>query len=430
MRVDRSASNGDDPGMQVLLLALGSHGDVHPFVGVARRLRERGHQVTIAANEHFKPLIDRSGFAFEPLGTAEEYKRLASNPDLWHRRKALRVVWENGVVASLRPAYELTMGFASRPDAVVAGSSLAVGMLMAEEKLGKPMALVHLSPAIVRSDFDTPVLPGSPARPWMPRWLKRGITWLGDVAVIDPLMKPGIDSFRREIGLPPLCRHVFEWWSEAGRIIGFWPEWFAKPQPDWPPQMRLAGFPLYDEKDLAPMGDEVKSFLAAGEAPVAFTAGSAMWSEHPFFAESARACEMLGVRGILLTRYREHVPASLPKNVIHVAYAPFSELLPRCAALVHHGGIGTTAQALAAGIPQLIMPLAHDQPDNAARVKRLGVGLEVSPQKYRARRVSSILEELTREGEIRVRCSEVRRWFNGQNGAEAACGLIEAMRER
>ena len=77
-----------------------------------------------------------------------------------------------------------------------------------------------------------------------------------------------------------------------------------------------------------------------------------------------------GRRGLLLSRHREHIPRTLPSDVRHVEYAPFSELLPRCAALVHHGGIGTSAQALAAGVPQLIMPMGHDQPDNSRACSR------------------------------------------------------------
>src|SRR6185436_13395214 len=98
-------------------------------------------------------------------------------------------------------------------------------------------------------------------------------------------------------------------------------------------------------------------------------------------------CALLGRRGILLTRHREQVPDNLPREVIHIDYAPFSQLLPRCAALVHHGGIGTSAQALASGVPQLVTPFTHDQPDNAARLKRLG-GAEVLPSsRYRAHRI-------------------------------------------
>src|SRR5436305_6257835 len=93
-----------------------------------------------------------------------------------------------------------------------------------------------------------------------------------------------------------------------------------------------------------------------------------------FFRAAVRACEGTGARGLLLTRYPGRLPARLPPSVRHVPFAPFRRLLPLCRAVVHHGGVGTTAAALAAGTPQLVLPLAWDQPDNAAPVRRLGCG--------------------------------------------------------
>jgi UDP:flavonoid glycosyltransferase YjiC (YdhE family) len=136
---------------------------------------------------------------------------------------------------------------------------------------------------------------------------------------------------------------------------------------------------------------ELERFLAAGEKPIAFTPGSAMQFGQSFFRESAKACELLNRRGILLSRHREHIPVDLPPTVRHFDYAPFSRILPRCAALVHHGGIGTTSQALAAGVPQLIMPMAHDQFDNAHRVARLGAGDVIKRRNYRAKAAAAKL---------------------------------------
>src|SRR5205085_10377103 len=98
------------------------------------------------------------------------------------------------------------------------------------------------------------------------------------------------------------------------------------------------------------------------------------------FRAAVDACRQLGVRGLLLTTYARQLPQPLPPSVQHCAFAPFGELFPRCAAVVHHGGIGTVARALAAGTPQLIVPHAYDQMDNAARVRRLGAGIGLAPR--------------------------------------------------
>ncbi len=140
----------------------------------------------------------------------------------------------------------------------------------------------------------------------------------------------------------------------------------------------LTGFPLFDEKQVHALSPEVEDFLNAGEKPLVFTPGSAMLQGEKFFAAAAQACALSGRRGILLTRFPKQLPAKLPEGVKHFDYVPLSGLLPRAAAMVYHGGVGTCAQALAAGIPHLITPMAHDQHDNASRVARLGVGVELS----------------------------------------------------
>jgi UDP:flavonoid glycosyltransferase YjiC (YdhE family) len=152
-----------------------------------------------------------------------------------------------------------------------------------------------------------------------------------------------------------------------------------------------------------------------------------MWSGHSFLEQSARACELLGKRGLLLTRHREHLPPSLPQSVLHVDFAPFSELLPRCAVLVHHGGIGTTAQALARGIPQLVVPHAHDQPDNAHRVEGLGVGRKLEPKEYRAPLIARVLGELLGSPDVKSRCRDLTRRFAGADPIAQTCDLIEGL---
>src|SRR5439155_17651208 len=102
----------------------------------------------------------------------------------------------------------------------------------------------------------------------------------------------------------------------------------------------------------------------------------------------------LGRRALLLTRFRELLPASLPSHARHFDYAPFSRVLPQATALVHHGGIGTTAQAFATGVPQLVVPFAFDQPDTAARVRRLGVGSSILPSAFTGERGALLLREL------------------------------------
>src|SRR5690606_34135251 len=203
--------------------------------------------------------------------------------------------------------------------------------------------------------------------------------------VADHHILPGLNRFRREHGLAPVRDIIRDWWHSPDRVIGLFPEWFGPPQPDWPKQTVLTGFPLFDEKGLRELPPGLEEFLQAGEPPVVFTPGSAMAHGHEFFEEGVKALELGGRRGLLLSRFPETVPKRLPESVRHFEYVPFSEVLPRSAALVYHGGVGTCAQALQAGIPHLVQHMAHDQLDNLSRVRDLGVGDGLAPKQFKAR---------------------------------------------
>jgi UDP:flavonoid glycosyltransferase YjiC (YdhE family) len=298
---------------------------------------------------------------------------------------------------------------------------------VAQDKYAIPLATVHLSPSIFLSAHAPPRLPGLRLLPgWTPRWVTRGVLQAMGTG-IDALIAPQLNAFRAEVGLDPVKGVLRGYWHSPRRVIGLFPEWFAEPQADWPPQVRLTGFPLFDEPDLSPVTEELEAFLCAGEPPVAFTPGSAMWQGRRFFEASVDACVRTGHRGLLLTRHTDHLPARLPPGVIHVHYAPFSRLLPRCAALVHHGGIGSSAQGLAAGVPQLVTPFAHDQPDNAERLRRLGVARVLPPQRYTGPRIAAALRGLTGSAAVAQACQDVAGRFAGHDAIGQTCELIEAL---
>ena len=182
--------------------------------------------------------------------------------------------------------------------------------------------------------------------------------------------------------IPPPRRLYDDWFHSPDGDLALFPDWYARPQPDWPGSVYQHTFPLEDLTTEQTLPAALAEYLSAGAPPVLFTLGSAMRHGAAFFAEAARACAVSGRRGILATRYPDQLPADLPTGVCAVEYVPFGRVLPHCAAIVHHGGIGTTAQGLAAGIPQVVMPMAHDQPDNAARLVRLGVGCTLPPREF------------------------------------------------
>jgi UDP:flavonoid glycosyltransferase YjiC (YdhE family) len=165
--------------------------------------------------------------------------------------------------------------------------------------------------------------------------------------------------------------------------------------------------------------------LDAGDAPIIFTPGTAMKHADQFFADGTKACQMLGRRGIFLAQHPEQLPRELPQYIQYFPYLPFSMILPRAVALVHHGGIGTIAQAIAAGIPQVIRPMTHDQPDNAARVERLGIGVSLSPKKFNATSLAEKLNTVITSQQVLDRCKSYAQKINPDQSLDDTCTIIE-----
>lgn len=171
------------------------------------------------------------------------------------------------------------------------------------------------------------------------------------------------------------------------------------------------------------LSEDLSAFLHSGPPPVAFTLGTGMAHAAPFFENAVAACAAANFRGLLLTKFTHLIPPSLPPTIRHCPFALFRELLPHCAAIVHHGGIGTAA-ALQSACPQFVLPLAWDQPDNAARVKRLGVGLTLSPRKRTSDHIARALTQLMTPA-IRDQCRQVAALAGQDNGLEFAADWVE-----
>jgi rhamnosyltransferase subunit B len=412
----------------ILLMPVGSHGDVHPYIPLGQALQARGHDVTLITSVHFEPLARKAGVPFVGLGTEADYHAALDHPDLWTPARGFRVVAEWGLLPWMRPTYQLVVERYVPGRTVVVSSALGFGPRIARDKLGVPLATVHLQPSILYSKHDPPHLAPTLARPWLfPRWVRRFLFWAGYRFVIDPALAPQTNAFRAELGLPPVRAFLDRWAHSPDCVIGLFPEWFAPPQPDWPPNVTLTSFPLFDEGGPGGLPADVEAFLAAGDPPVVFTPGSANKQARAFFAAAVEACERLGRRGLLLTRFAEQLPPRFPAGVRHFEYIPFSQVFPRAAAVVHHGGIGTMAQALAAGVPQLVMPMAHDQPDNAARARRLGVAQAILPKAFRGPAVAKALAGLISSPEVAARCRAVADKLKGADAIGPACRAIEAL---
>lgn len=413
---------------QILLLPLGTWGDVIPFVRLGSELRERGHRVTVAACDVFEPLVRRAGLEFASLQSADEYGRVVGNPRLWHPRWAGITFLRDAVLPSMRRQFEFAdEAIRSGECDVLVAPAHSLGARIAQEVHGTPLVTVHLAPYMYRSAIASRKVSGVSLPDWFPAAWKRAFFRLADFCG-DISFGREVNRLRAEVGLPRVRRVFWEWWNSPELVVALFPAWFGPPQADWPEQAVLAGFlPIDNAWHEAGLSEDLEAFLRHGSPPIVFTAGTAMAHGRQFFAESLEATRTLGRRAILLTQYGEQLPGKLPPGVMAVDFVSLPQLLPRVAALVHHGGIGTTIQALAAGVPQLVVPMSFDQPDNAHRVEQLGVGRVLRPGEYVGGRVAAVLGELLGDPRIAARCDEVARWCLAADGARVACDEIEAM---
>ncbi len=409
-----------------LLTPVGSSGDVHPFVGIGRALRERGHDVTLLTAEPFRRICERAGLQFVATQSEEAFDRVTKHPDLWHSRHGLTLVLRT--LASVMRGDYSRIAEANEPGrTVLIGHALSFATRVFEEVHGAPAATLHLAPSIFRSNYQQPAyIPGADSSR-LPMWVKRSMWWLVDRWLIDPHVVPELNRWRRELGLRPVSRVFKEWMHSPRRVIGLFPRWFAEIQSDWPPQLRLTGFPLYDEPDEHALSPGLQAFLDGGPPPILFTPGSANRAASQFFAAALDATRRLGRRALFLTPYSEQLPAAPGIDAWHEPYVPFSHVLPRCAAIVHHGGIGTCAQGLAAGVPQLTMPLGFDQPDNTTRLWRLGVGRWVRPHLFRGERVAAELAVLLGDARVTERCGHWAQEMRRSDPVGETCAVLEAL---
>lgn len=413
---------------RIVLTPIGSFGDLHPKIGLALELRKRGHDVVFATHKEYQEKIEALGFEFHrmrPDNTAlSDPQEMARMMDL---KTGTEYVIRNWVCANLRETYTDLMNCAKDADFIIASEGAVAARLVAE-KLGIRWAFAVLQPASFLSVYDpsvTPVFPFLAKLRGLGSIINRGIIQLSKV--ITKSWAEPIHQLRQELGLPPLVGNPFidDKYSPY-LVLAMFSSAFAKPQPDWPKNTVVTGFAFYDgSESKAELTPELKQFLDSGESPIVFTLGSAVvMAPGNFYQESIEAVKQLNRRAVLLIG-KNMPPEHLSPNILAVSYVPYSQIFPRACAIVHQGGIGTTAQSLRASCPTLVMPYSHDQPDNAARVERLGTSRTISRKQYLATRVAKELRELLENPDYVTKAAEIGDIIQAENGVSVGCDAIE-----
>lgn len=414
----------------VVLSNFGSLGDVIPFLDLGRALRARGHAVTFATTSNFRERVEESGLAFRAIGSTRRMEALHADPALWHPKRGMKLMFDLAVELA-EPSRRIVeearcRSLAEGAPFVAVGGMLSFGLRLARDLQDFPLMTVFLSPFLMRSRHWPPVLPGLPLPAWMPGAAIHRLQRLAERYVVDPERLPALNALRADLGLGPI-RNLSDWLPSPDRLCLMVPPWFAPPQPDWLPQTRQTGFPRVETVGFTgELSADLAAFLRAGAKPVVVTNGSTMRHGRDFFRTASRVCAEAGRRAVLVMGDAEPAAGPLPPDQFAIGRAPFDILLPQAAALIHHGGIGTCFEALEAGIPQMVVPNAFDQPDNATRVARLGLGVHLSRKAF-ARHGAAALSRMMSDPTILQTCVEARRRCARENGIADACALVEAM---
>ncbi|MCP2088525.1 glycosyltransferase [Paraburkholderia aspalathi] len=412
---------------KVIITAIGSAGDVHPLLGIGAALAARGHEIVFCTHPPFAEAASRQGFAFVPIGTAAEYEAAMANPALWHPRTSFRTLW--AVIApTLRPHFD-TLAALTDSDTVLVGTLWAFSARLMQELYRVPFVSVQVSPSTLLSAHAPPTHPRLTIPRGLPLALKTALLRLIERHVLDKICGPALNALRVELGLAPARRIFGEWLHSTDGVLCLFPDWFAQAQPDWPSPRCLSGFPLFNDTGVQAPDPQLEAFLAAGERPVVFTAGSTLIDQARYTDAVSAALAESGLRGILLTpdapAAQTDAQTDAQGMLLKRRYVPLQKLLPRCRALVHHGGIGTAALAYAAGIPQVVTPFAHDQFDNAQRVVVSGCGVRLD-KPLEPQALARALKHVLGSPSIATQCGRVQdRLASSLDGCEAAARYIE-----
>jgi UDP:flavonoid glycosyltransferase YjiC (YdhE family) len=408
---------------RILFATWGSYGDLNPYIAVGRELTGRGHAVTIATVAVYAEKIAAEGLGFHAVRPDPSLEDKAWGEAMMDPRRGAETVMRY-MAAAIRDSYDDTVPAARQADLIVT-HPLTFGAVFAAQQFGKAWISSVLAPVSFLSAWDPPALPPTP---WIRHARKLGpgvmsALWKLGKGIAAKWVEPVV-ALRRELGLPDNGNPLFEGANSPRCILALFSRYMTDPQPDWPPQAVVTGFPFHDRHhELAP-SPELARFLDEGDPPVVFTLGtSAVLIAGDFYRASLQAVTRMGVRAVFLVGNEpQGLPEKLPPTVLAVPYAPHSEVFPRACAIVHQGGVGTTAQAMRSGRPMLVVPFAHDQFDNGERVKRKGAGEVLYRTRYNAVSVEKALRRLPA---CEAAAKKLGEQVRSEDGARTAADAIE-----
>ena len=426
---------GSRPYKKIVVTTFGSYGDLHPYMAMGVELRRRGHDVLIAASEAYREKVVSAGLGFEPVRPdLPGHENSQVFKEIMETRTGTEYLLRRVILPHLGESYEDLSRAVEGADVLISHPTTFAASIVAEAQ-GIPWVSTVLAPLSFLSVYDTLAIAQAPGYRRVRRLgpgilgILKSIARQHCIHWFDPVFR-----LRAELGLPPPPGNpIFEGQHSPGLVLALFSEVMGAAQRDWPRQTLVTGFPFLAPEQEPVLEAGLTRFLEDGKPPIVFTLGTlAVRDPRAFYTESASAAARLGRRAVLLVGSGEvNRPlldgVGLPAGVKAFDYAPYSALFPKACAVVHQGGIGTTAQALRSGRPMLLVPHAHDQPDNAARAVRLGAAREISRSDYKSARVAEELSILLNDPSYSTAAEAAQQRVLQEDGVSSACGSIEEL---
>jgi UDP:flavonoid glycosyltransferase YjiC (YdhE family) len=414
--------------MRITILTVGSRGDVQPYVALGVGLKGAGHDVRLATHEPFRDFVASNGLEFAPLGADPKQILAGREGQSWLQSGDSLIRFVGRFLRLFRPLLERNLAYTSAAcvgSEAIVYSPLAFAGQHVAEALGVPSYQAAVQPATPTREF--PIFPLAGKRSWGGTYNRLSYTlyeqaaWQGLRAVVN--------RWRKEVlGLPkfPVIA-PFKQYRESGvpHLYAFSAAVVPKPS-DWPDWHHIAGYWFLDRPAAWQPSADIVDFLDAGPPPVYVGFGS-MIAKDPaeLFDVALAALRRTGQRGVLSTGWMGADHAHLPDDVFGIESIPHDWLFPKMKAVVHHGGAGTTAAGLRAGVPSVVTPFFADQPFWAHRVKVLGVGPPPVPQKrITAERLAAAIQTATSDDGMRARAASLGERIRADDGVCTAVGLV------
>jgi len=363
-------------------------------LALATSLQSAGHDLIILGNPTFEYLAEEEGIPFVAVGKPLDLHACSTSSEMQSPFSAWQISLKWACIDSMKELFTKISEIYEPRRTCIVSPVIAFGAKVAAERYQIPLASLVISPVMIRSLLQPPKIPSMFLPSWLPTWLKAIQFKIADRFFINPVLETPLNEFRDSIGLAPVKNPTKSWWLSEQLNLGLFDSAFAPTAPDWPSNFMHVGPPLWDPGILDSEWTEVEAFLEAGSPPIVFAPGSVGPKDQTYFRAAVAACEILGRRGILLTRFKVAVPANLPANIRHFEYVPFAKLLPRCHAIVHGATMGTAMQATAAGIPQVVIPHVNDQFDTANRLRKQRLARVINAKAIHSHSIVNAIQSL------------------------------------